>query len=92
MGAFRYPHDTELARLARVLAPPCVIPRSTAHEAAQAANRRWLAEHADDYLGRWVAIQQGEILACADTLDGLREELHTERLPLPSDLLIKRVG
>lgn len=92
LGASRYPYNAELARMARVLAPPRVAPRSPAQDVALAANRRWVAIHRAEYQGQWVAVQRGAFLAAADSPAGLRERLSLTSLPLPADLLITRIG
>ena len=70
-GAARYPEHAELAKSARVLAPPTVTRAPRPHTAATQANRTWLKTHRQDYAGQWVALRDGHLLAAAPSFDQL---------------------
>jgi hypothetical protein len=44
---------------------------------------RWLAEHGDDYRGRWVAVRGKDLVACAESLKELREMLRDREFEIP---------
>ena len=70
-GAERYPAHAELAKSARVLAPPTVQRANRPHTAKITANRAWLKAHRQDYAGQWVAVRDGRLLAAAPSFDQL---------------------
>jgi hypothetical protein len=70
-GAARYPAHAELAKSARILAPPTVIRASRPHTAAVRANRAWLKAHRQAYAGQWIALRDGHLLAAAPSFDAL---------------------
>jgi Arc/MetJ-type ribon-helix-helix transcriptional regulator len=70
-GAARYPDHAELAKSARVLAPPTVTRASRPHTADIQANRAWLKAHRQDYAGQWIALRDGHLLAAAPSFDAL---------------------
>jgi Arc/MetJ-type ribon-helix-helix transcriptional regulator len=70
-GAARYPDNAELAKSARVLAPPTVTRASRPHTADIRANRAWLKAHRQDYAGQWIALRDGHLLAAAPSFDAL---------------------
>ncbi len=74
-GAQRYPDHAELQKMAHILAPPTVTASKAPPRPGIQANRDWLNAHWDDYRGRWVALRDGELLAAADSLDGLSEQV-----------------
>jgi hypothetical protein len=68
-GSKRYPEHAELAKAARILAPPKVIRSDLPPRPWVKANREWLKEHARDYRGRWVALRKGKLAAVADSFE-----------------------
>ena len=74
-GAGRYPHNPELQKYARVLAPPKVVRSDLAPTPSVKANRNWLKEHVQSYKGRWVALRNGELKGVANSLDELVTQL-----------------
>jgi hypothetical protein len=66
-GAALYPQDPELQKMARILGPPRVLSTDIAASSSPGAARAWLRDHADEYAGRWVALQEGTLLAAAAT-------------------------
>lgn len=73
-GARQYPHNPELQKYARVLAPPKVVRSDLAPTPSVKANRNWLKEHVQSYKGRWVALRNGELKGVANSLDELVEQ------------------
>lgn len=74
--------DPHLNRLRRLLAPP----RSTRvdkQDVDRSEEFQWLARHAGEYQGRWVAIQGSELVAAAATLKELRQALRSRELEIP---------
>ena len=74
-GVRRYPHNSELQKYARALAPPKVVRSDLAPTLSIRANRNWLKEHVQSYKGRWVALRNGELQGMANSLDDLVEQL-----------------
>jgi len=75
-GAARYPAHAELAKSARILAPPTVTRASRPHTAAVQANRAWLRAHRQAYAGQWIALRDGHLLAAAPSFDALVARVH----------------
>jgi len=74
-GVRLYPHNPELQKYARLLAPPKVVRSDLAPTPSVKANRNWLKEHIQSYKGRWVALRNGELQGAANSLDELVEQL-----------------
>jgi len=72
-GAARYPGHAELQKMAYILAPPKVTVGKGGPHPGIKADQVWLKTHWDEYRGRWVALRNGQLLAVADSLDGLVE-------------------
>jgi hypothetical protein len=75
-GATRYPTHPELQKYAHILAPPRVIRSNVPPTSSVRANRDWLKAHRKDYEGHWVALRNGELVGCADSLDTLMEHVN----------------
>lgn len=76
-GATQYPHYLELQNLAQILAPPKVTVGTGGPRADVEANRVWLRTNWDQYHGQWVAIQNGNLLGVAESLDALVAQVGT---------------
>jgi hypothetical protein len=74
-GIKLYPHDSELQKYARLLAPPKVVRSDLAPTLSVKTNRNWLKEHAQSHKGRWVALRNGELQGVANSLEELVEQL-----------------
>jgi hypothetical protein len=70
-GVQRFPHHSELAKYARILAPPRVIRTPARPNAGLRANRDWLMTHGTQYCGQWVALREGQLLGVGDSLDSV---------------------
>jgi hypothetical protein len=82
------PHDLHLNRLARLLALPKTT-RIDKQDIDRTEEFRWLAQHRDEYRGRWVAVRGKVLLACADSLKELRRILRGREFEIPP--LIHRI-
>jgi hypothetical protein len=78
-GAARYPEHPELAKSARILAPPSVARAHRPHTADIKANRAWLTAHRQDYAGQWIALHDGHLLAAAPSFDALVAQVDETR-------------
>lgn len=74
-GAQMYPQDAELAKMARILAPPKYLGSSPA-DPSVGDNVRWLRYHAGEYRGQWLAVRNGQLVATALTIKQLM--MHVE--------------
>ena len=74
-GAKRFPRHRDLQKMARILAPPRVVKKNLPPDLSIRANQAWLAEHAGEYGGQWVALEQGNLVAAATTVAELRSQL-----------------
>ena len=72
-----YPHYEELAKMARILAPPRVVRTDIPPAPSLQANQEWLRVHGDEYRGQWVALRDGILLATAATTRQLRAYLES---------------
>ncbi|MEW5986556.1 MAG: hypothetical protein AB1791_07990 [Chloroflexota bacterium] len=70
-GAARFPDHAELQKMAYILAPPKATVSKSGPHPENKGNMAWLKENWDTYRGRWVALRGGQLLAVADSLDGL---------------------
>ncbi|MBI3732482.1 MAG: hypothetical protein HY259_03375 [Chloroflexi bacterium] len=78
-GAERYRDHTELQKYARVLAPPRVTRSNLPPDPTIKANLEWLKANRDRYLGQWVALQGGKLLAAADHFDELIRQVSSTK-------------
>lgn len=76
-GAKLHPDHLELRKMARVLAPPRVVRTDIPSLPSLQANHAWLRAHGGEYRGRWVALQDGMLLATAATARQLRAYLES---------------
>lgn len=78
------PNESEYFRLRRLLSPPTAA-LSGRKDFERSAEYRWIAEHAQEHVGRWIAISGDSLLAVCDTLRELRravKDLAPGRAPL----------
>lgn len=67
----------ELAKMARILAPPRVTRTGLPSDPSVRANRAWLEAHANEYKGQWVALRNGQLLAVGSTAQELKAQLES---------------
>lgn len=70
-GHHLYPDDAELAKVHRVLAPPTTTTIRAKTRPDTRANLNWLADNRKTYPGQWVALDDGHLLATADSINAL---------------------
>ncbi len=71
MGQARYPQDDRIQKYHTVLAEPAVTQRAVPFNPSIRANRDWLRAHRDEYRGKWIGLQNGNLLSSADSIDEL---------------------
>jgi len=81
-----HPGDAAIERYRRVLAPPKVVGERPSPGSGIRANRDWLKAHANEYRGRWIGLQDGVLLAAAESIEDL-----ISRIGKPKDVLITKV-
>lgn len=86
MGQARYPRDERIQKYHTVLAEPSVSQRSVPFDSSIRTNRDWLKVHRDEYRGKWIGLQNGNLLRSADSIDELMNAMVSSR-----DVLITRV-
>jgi hypothetical protein len=74
-GHRRFPDDPELARYARVLAPPQVLRADLPPDPSGTLDILWLRAHADEYHGEWIALKDGQLVAHAPTVRELKAQV-----------------
>lgn len=84
-GNALYPDCAELQKAAQILAPPKVIRHLPADPTIR-ANHDWLRVHCTAYRGQWVALQNGQLLATADSFGEL-----TKRIAISPEILFTKV-
>jgi hypothetical protein len=72
------PDAPEYARLKKLLSTPVSTP-SPRQDFDRSAEYAWLSANAKDYVGKWVAVSGDSLVAVADTLRSLREEVRKAR-------------
>ncbi|MCL1470720.1 hypothetical protein [Argonema antarcticum] len=72
-----YPEHEQIKYYAHVLAPPKVTVSPSSPERRQSilADREWMDKNRFKYIGRWVALRNGELLADAASLDELAAQV-----------------
>lgn len=88
-GNRRFLDHLELQKMARILAPPEVTVIKRQPDTAWPLNRVWLQAHWHEYTGQWVALQNGELLATANSFDDLVMQAGDLR---DKDILVTLVG
>jgi hypothetical protein len=86
MGLARYPRDERIQKYHTILAEPSVTQRAVPFDPSIRANRDWLKVHRDKYRGKWIGLQNGNLLRSADSIDELMHGMDSSR-----DVLITRV-
>ncbi len=74
-----YPQHEELLKTAHILAPPLVVRADLPADPTAHLNLEWLRNHATEYGGQWVALQDGRLLAIAPTVRQLRAQLSSTK-------------
>lgn len=74
-GVERFPEDAELKKMARILGPPKVAVSNRPAEPGIGDNMAWLTAHWEEYKGKWVALRDGQVLATADSFEGVIEQV-----------------
>lgn len=85
-GLERHPHNPDIQKYAAALELPKITRRKASFDPTIKANRDWLAEHGDQYRGRWVGLRNGELLGSADSFDELVKQIGN-----PNDVLVTTV-
>ena len=72
-----YPEDEQIKNYAYMLAPPKVTVSPSSPERRQSilADQEWMDKNRFKYIGRWVALRNGELLADAASLDELAAQV-----------------
>ncbi len=86
VGSTRYPDNIELQRLVDLLAEPRVLDSHGAPQPGVRANKEWLLQTGPDYLGQWVALRDGILIAAAHSLRELVQQVEE-----PKGLLLTKV-
>lgn len=89
LGHEKHPDNTSLASAAHVLAPPEIIERNRPPKRGLSASMAWFEKHANEYRGRWIAIQNGGLLGIGLTRRELVDKLG--ELATESNVLIVRI-
>lgn len=70
-----FPDDEELAKAARILAPPKTVATKGEAKPALKPTLDWFRENAEQYAGRWVAVNAGELVGVHETHQQLIDSL-----------------
>lgn len=73
-GVALYPFNADLKKAAYVLAPPKFVRRTQADPSVK-ANHDWLLMRSEPYRGKWVALQNGNLLSSAATWKSLMAQV-----------------
>jgi hypothetical protein len=91
-GAELYPQNSDLKRMAALLAPPRVRREEAGHEEARRLNRAWIEQHREEFLARWVALRHGRLVATAPSPEELGKLLHDTVGACSPDMLIAHIS
>ncbi len=87
-GLAQYPDNEQLHKYQRGIAPPKVTNR-TPSTSNHARTMHWLSQHSHEYVGQWIAVQDGQLLGTGDTRQALAGQLGT--LADQEDVMMVRV-
>jgi hypothetical protein len=79
IGQVQYPQDDKLQRYCSILAEPVVTRREVPFDPSIRANRDWLRTHRNEYQGKWIGLQNGNLVGSADSIDELMNSLESNR-------------
>ena len=71
LGTTYHPAHPEIQKIARILAPPTVIPATQQPVPDVKANQAWIKAHREAYRRQWVALRNGELMATGQTFPDL---------------------
>lgn len=74
-GAARFSNHKELQKYMNILAPPKIVGKQNATSQGISNNNKWLALHSKEYLGTWVALQEGTLLGSSKSLNELTKSI-----------------
>ncbi len=77
-----YPGDHDVTRINKILAP-ALVTRTPTLDADRTKEFDWLRQHADDFLGKWIAVLDGTLIASAETLRELLSAVEKRALSRP---------
>jgi hypothetical protein len=87
-GQTLYPDNSELQRIAHILAGAGAVTVEAERQSNQAAAMYWLRDQSQEYGGSWVALRGGELLGTASSRKTLVNQLGHQ---LDEDVLITRI-
>lgn len=73
-GVKRHPYSPALGMFARLFSPPKRTKRTLDPNPTLKANREWLDANREAYSGNWIALQNGQLLGTAHTLEDLTRQ------------------
>jgi hypothetical protein len=73
-GAEQYPDHGDLVRFATILNPPRASRASSPPDPSVLNNQDWITKHTEQFVGCWVALQNGELVASAETARELKQK------------------
>jgi hypothetical protein len=74
LGVSRFPKHSELKKMAGILTPPISTSTSPADPSVH-NDMDWLKAHWDEYKGQWVALRDGQLLAAADSVEAIEQQV-----------------
>jgi hypothetical protein len=74
-----YPKQEELLKYAYILAPPKVTVDKRPPNRDTQVNQDWVRQHRNQYWGQWVALNNGQLLASASSINELVEQLSDKK-------------
>ncbi len=87
-GLDLFPEDSDLQKIAGILAPPKVIRADIPPSAGLGKSVKWLKENRAQYGGQWVAVKDGSLLGHASSRQELSETLNDSDA---SNILITKI-
>ncbi len=75
-----YPEHEKIKRYVRVLASHSLPFYQLTSNKDTVINLNWVIQHRHNYRGRWVALEKGHLIAHANSVDELLEQVGQERM------------
>jgi len=88
MGKQIFPSDKKIEIVARIISPPKVIGTRPAQSIGIDKSKKWIKQNSSKYKGKWIAVQNGELLGGAPTLKELHNQIGQHK-NTPNTIMVK---
>jgi hypothetical protein len=83
-----FPSDKKIEVLARIISPPRAIGTRPSQSIGIDKSKKWIKQNSFKYKGKWIAVQNGELLGDAPTLKELHNQIGQHK-NTPNTIIVK---